>query len=240
MFHPRLLAVAVMSLAPAVADAGMPSLTLTDVARIRLENISFFLVVFLLAALCIKLIWNYLAKDWTFLPRLSYPRALGLTTLWGLLFILVLTMISGARELMTPGAWEKQGATYRLAKTDAERSAEDAVRDAKRRQQLELLRAALWEYAVANQGAFPSASTDPAIPAELWKLPDSSGLQYLYRAGNLSRDERLVAYEPELYANGRMALLASGEIRLVNEETLEAMLPAEERLEKTETNKAGE
>jgi hypothetical protein len=24
-------------------------------------------------------------------------------------------MISGARELMTPGAWEKQGVTYRLA-----------------------------------------------------------------------------------------------------------------------------
>jgi len=26
----------------------------------------------------------------------------------------VLTMISGARELMTPGAWEKDGAIYRL------------------------------------------------------------------------------------------------------------------------------
>ena len=26
----------------------------------------------------------------------------------------VLAMISGARELMTPGAWEKHGATYRL------------------------------------------------------------------------------------------------------------------------------
>jgi hypothetical protein len=35
-------------------------------------------------------------------------------TLWGLLFLLILTMISGARELMTPGAWEKHGSTYRL------------------------------------------------------------------------------------------------------------------------------
>ena len=34
--------------------------------------------------------------------------------LWGLLFMLVLTMISGARELLTPGAWEKKGATYQL------------------------------------------------------------------------------------------------------------------------------
>ncbi len=35
--------------------------------------------------------------------------------IWGLLFVLVLTMISGARELMTPGAWEKEGFTYVLA-----------------------------------------------------------------------------------------------------------------------------
>jgi len=205
----------------------MPSLTLTDVARMRLANISFFLVGFLLSAFCIKLIWNYLAKDWTFLPRLSYPRALGLTTLWGLLFILVLTMISGARELMTPGAWEKQGATYRLAKSEAQRGAEDAARDERRRQQLERLRAALWDYAFAHQGDFPPSRTDPAVPADLWKLPDPSGLQYLYLAGKFGREERLVAYEPELYPNGRMVLLASGEIRLVDEETLEGMLPVD-------------
>ena len=41
-------------------------------------------------------------------------KALGVVFLWGLLFVLVLTMISGARELMTPGAWEKKGLTYRL------------------------------------------------------------------------------------------------------------------------------
>ena len=33
---------------------------------------------------------------------------------WGSLFVLVLTMISGARELMTPGAWKKDGITYVL------------------------------------------------------------------------------------------------------------------------------
>ena len=32
----------------------------------------------------------------------------------GLLFYVVLTMISGARELLTPGVWEKQGTGYRL------------------------------------------------------------------------------------------------------------------------------
>ncbi len=80
----------------------------------RLQTISFFLLCFLVSALFIQLVWNGLRKDFTRLPRLSYPKALGLVSLWGLLFVLVLTMISGARELMTPGAWDKVGSTYRL------------------------------------------------------------------------------------------------------------------------------
>ncbi|MBM3993837.1 MAG: hypothetical protein FJ303_06750 [Planctomycetes bacterium] len=64
--------------------AGMPSVSLTDLARVRLENISFFLAGFLLSALFIMLLWNYLAKDWTFLPELSYFKALGLDDVVGL------------------------------------------------------------------------------------------------------------------------------------------------------------
>jgi hypothetical protein len=51
-------------------------------------------------------IWIALRGDFTVLPRLTYPEALGVIALWGLLFLLVLTMISGDRELMTPGAWK--------------------------------------------------------------------------------------------------------------------------------------
>src|SRR5436305_12587438 len=97
--------------------AGMPTVRLNDVARLRFETISFFAVCLLLSALVIRFLWNRLARDFTVLPRLSYLSALGVVVLWGLLFTLVLTMISGARELMTPGAWEKQGFTYRLAQT---------------------------------------------------------------------------------------------------------------------------
>lgn len=96
------------------AHAGMPSYTLTDLTRARLDSISFFIVVFLILSLLVKLLWNYLAKDFQKLPKLTYPRALTLVALWGLVFLLVLTMISGTRELLTPGAWEKQGATYKL------------------------------------------------------------------------------------------------------------------------------
>src|SRR5438309_1420396 len=102
-------------LAPPVAYAGMPSLTLTDVGRMRAQTISFFLFGFLLSAWLIQRLWNYLRKDFTILPRLTYGKAVGMVSLWGLLFVLVLTMISGARELMTPGAWKKSGFTYKLA-----------------------------------------------------------------------------------------------------------------------------
>src|SRR5262249_22390064 len=101
---------------PAVAHAGMPSLTLSDAASLRLQTISFFLLGFLLCSWLILLVWNGLRKAFTALPRLSYGKAVGVVTLWRLMFILVLTMISGARELMTPGAWEKQGLTYKLTK----------------------------------------------------------------------------------------------------------------------------
>lgn len=111
------------------ASAGMPGPHLNDIAKVvtlsehaewRLQGISFFLVGVLLSALALRILWNHLAKDFKFLPRMSYPGALGAVVLWGLLFILVLTMISGARELMTPGAWKKQGSTYQLS-TEAAR-----------------------------------------------------------------------------------------------------------------------
>ena len=96
------------------AHAGMPSITLVDVANARFEAISFFLALLLLVSLIVQRLWNSLGKDFPKLPRIGYGRALAAVTLWGLVFLLILTMISGARELMTPGAWEKQGSTYRL------------------------------------------------------------------------------------------------------------------------------
>ena len=100
---------------PGVAWAGMPPpYTLRDLARMRLEAISFFLVVLLVSSKLVQWLWNGLRSPAGRVPWLSYPKALGVVVLWGLLFSVVLAMISGARELMTPGAWERDGATYRL------------------------------------------------------------------------------------------------------------------------------
>ena len=99
---------------PRPAWAGMPApFTLTEVARLRIETVSFFLVVLLAAAALVAWVWNGLRAGVPRLPRLNYWRALGLVVLWGLLFSVVLAMVCGAGELMPPGAWGKQGATYR-------------------------------------------------------------------------------------------------------------------------------
>ena len=110
-------AVALLGLAALASPAwaGMPApYTLKDIPRMRLEAISFFLAVLLASGGVVQWVWNGLRRSFGRLPRLNDWRAVGLVVLWGLLFAVVLTMISGARELMTPGAWEQKGATYRL------------------------------------------------------------------------------------------------------------------------------
>ena len=80
----------------------------------RREAISFFIVVLLLSPLAVRWLWNTVARDFPRLPRITYGKSLGLVVIWGLLFVVVLTMIAAARELMTPGSWQKQGLLYKL------------------------------------------------------------------------------------------------------------------------------
>lgn len=89
-------------------------LRLTEPAEIRLQEISFFLVGLLLCAAIIQGLWNWIGRDFAQLPRMSFLRALSIVVLWGLLFLFVLNLIAGARELMTPDAWQRSGATYEL------------------------------------------------------------------------------------------------------------------------------
>ncbi len=92
----------------------MPVITLTDAASLQLSGISFFLALLLLCVWGFKSLWNYVRRDFPRFPYLSYPKALALVLLLGMLFNVVLLMIAGTRELMTPGAWEKSGIGYKL------------------------------------------------------------------------------------------------------------------------------
>ena len=221
-----LLSLATTLGAPALAFAGMPSVSLSDVARLRVQTISFFLVALLLSAWLIKLLWNYLRRDFVSLPRLTYGKAVGVIVLWGLLFVLVLTMISGARELMTPGAWEKNGLTYRLTHEPPAPYPEEGP-ESERRQQLERLRAALWESARSHGGEFPAAAASD-VPAECWLVPGSSRLRYLYVEGQAAdQGATPLAYEPGVYGSRRLVLLTSGEIRGMEVEDILKVLPPE-------------
>ena len=171
-----------------------------------LQAISFFIVVLLVCGWAVKGLWNVLRKDFAWLPALSYGRSLSLVVLWGLLFVVVLTMISGARELMTPGAWRKQGWTYKLADTT---SPAISARE-ERRRALEQLRQALWQYAATHKGYFPPAD-DPAIDKTLWNIPGWPGLRFLYVPGRTAEDiGRLLVHEPELDGDERQVLLTHG------------------------------
>jgi hypothetical protein len=211
---------------PGVVWAGMPeptTLVLEELPRMRLHSISFFLLGFFLSALLIQIVWNQARKDFTFLPRLSYLRAVGLVTLWGLLFVLVLTMISGARELMTPGAWESDGITYRLARKAG--PAPDEAGDAARKEKMERLKEALWQYARTHSGHFPGNRHDAAIPEELWRLPDSSGMRYVYAGGEATLFDGVpVAYEPDVYSGDRWVLFSDGSLRQLSTEELRQTL----------------
>ncbi len=199
-------------LTPAVALAGMPSFLLTEVASQRFQAISFFLVLFLLVTLAVRALWNRLGRDVPRLPKLSFGSALALVFLWGLGFQLVLSMIAGGRELMTPGAWQKKGATYELKESELP-SEKELVLQA-RRQRLEELRVALWAYAAAHGNEFPPSDLAPGIPEERWRVVGGSGLHYIYVSGyKADAPAAPLAYEPGLFGRERWVLFTDGDIR---------------------------
>lgn len=201
----------------------MPSFTLSEVAAMRFQAISFFLLVFLGVALAVKALWNRLRRDVPRLPRLSFGAALALVFLWGLGFQLVLSMIAGGRELMTPGAWEKTGATYQLKQT-APPSDKELVLQA-RRQRLEELRVALWAYAAEHGREFPPSDFAPGVPEERWRVLGGSGLHFLYVSGRKADEPAVpLAYEPGLFGRERWVLFTDGDIRQLPVEAVHAAL----------------
>src|SRR5262245_13853594 len=175
---------------------------LNDVVRLRLEDISFFSLLLLLCALGIRFLWNFIAKDFQSWPRLTFTKALCLTGLLSLLMLLVLSMISGARELLTPGAWRRQGSAYRL---------NDPASDSLRRTSLEGLRAVLQVYFQTHNNQYPPHDFVPGIPDKVWQAPDSTGTRYLY-FGTPESDTAILACEPLSFGDDRFVLFANGDI----------------------------
>jgi hypothetical protein len=189
----------------ATARAGMTAYDLNDLVRLRLEDISFFALLLVGCSVCIKLIWNYVAKGIPQWPRISFGRSFALTFILSLTMLLVLSMISGARELLTPNVWRRQGSAYRL---------NDTASEPLRRQSIDFLRAALGAYAEHHGGKFPSHGFVSEIPEKLWQSPDSVGTRYIYISGlSVDSGTNVLACEPANFGEERFALLANGNVR---------------------------
>jgi hypothetical protein len=233
----------------ASADAGMPALLPSSwtvesspdragsgdavsagAVALRIQAISFFVAVFLLSGWLVKGLGNLARRDFPMLPALSYGRSLALVTLWGLAFVVVLTMISGARELMTPGAWRKQGWTYTLANA---RPDETMSRREARQRGLEQLRTALWQHAATHDGKFPEAD-EPSIETALWDVPGCPGLKFL-AAPDCQAESigRLFVFEPDAEGDERLVLLTNGFIGTMRTAEIKQSL-AERRAEPSE------
>jgi len=198
------------------SHAGMPSFALRDIYRLRFQELSFFLFLLFFCAFLFQLIWNYAAKGFDFLPRLNYWRSLCLATLFGLFMLLVLTMISGIREVLTPGAWRKQGSTYRL---------NDPAQEPMRKRSIEHLRAALLDFAQSHDGKFPSHDFSKDIPEKIWETPDQTGSHYVYSGGlTTNNPNSVLAFEPPNFGNKRFVLFVSGEIAMLTNEQIETRL----------------
>ncbi|HBL48516.1 MAG TPA: hypothetical protein DDZ90_34550 [Planctomycetaceae bacterium] len=196
------------------------SIDLTEIAQLRLQSISFFLLLFLLSAWGLKKLWNMLARDFPKLPVITYKAALAGTFLWGLMFLFVLTMISGARELLTPGAWEKDGRTYRL--TDSESKQEtQAVAEAllkERRSKLAELRSALFMHVATHDGSYPARIEDSSFADEFWIQPGDLNARYGYVPGEKKSDQvRPLAFEQAVYGDEQQLILfTDGAIKQVS------------------------
>jgi hypothetical protein len=182
---------------------------------LRLQEISFFLVVVVVSALGFRLLWNYCFKSMPLVPRVKFRHALGLTVILSLLMLLVLTMISGARELLTPGAWRKQGSTYQL---NSPASMEQ------RRARLLSLHAALVGYAESHQGKFPSHEFVPEVPPVLWESADRESTRFVYVAwAPPNQPQAWIALEPRSFGSQRLGLTTDGTVRVLSADELDTV-----------------
>lgn len=210
--HRLALLILLGSLLPAYA--GMTVITVTDLAKARLESISFFCLTYFLLAWGVQGLWNYLAKAFPSMPKINYRRALALMLVSGLFLYVILTMISGARELMTPGAWKKQGIGYEL-------SGDTKLPSKKiRKASMQSLKSSLWAHANENDGKLPSNIFDKSFKHSNWALPKIPGYYAYLGDKEIGGNQDILAYEPSVMGQRRFVLLTDGSIEAWSESEL--------------------
>jgi len=207
-----------LTIFPDYAIAGMSDVTLTDIAQLRLSTISFFLFVYLGSSFSIFGLWTWLRQDFPKLPKLSFAKAMALVLLWGLTFHLLLVMIAGTRELMTPQAWEKAGIINKLSPAAFEQLIE------MRRHSLGTLKTELWRLAEEHEGKFPLKKELLSVSPDILLEPRGK-LPYNYVEGlSINSPLQVLAYEPNTYGQERMTLLTNGSVELLSWRGIQKMM----------------
>jgi hypothetical protein len=227
---------------PATARAGMVVYTLTDIAAARLQVISFFIVFSLVLAFIFQRCWNALSKDFTALPALTYKKSIAVIFVASLFCGLILTMISGARELMTPGAWEKEGTHYKLRSPEKKPG---PWLDLARQRSMENLRDALWTHASKHNNTLPDDLETSDLPPSSWRSPDKSGTPYHYMprrdkkvsaspssteltaAPAVDSGDYVLAFEPPIFGTERFVLFSTGQVLKMKTAELMARVSAD-------------
>jgi len=187
--------------------AGMTSYGLDAVAGFRLQTLSFFVFLLLGLSWGLKRLWNGLRAAFPSWPVLTFRWAFGLLLLFGLLIHVVLTMIAGARELMTPAAWEKDGPRYRLRVAPISENVSRSDRLAS----IEEMKERIWNYARMHKGEVPDGPFGGEIPFSEWRAPTGGAYCYLPRQ-SVGGGRDLMLYEPAESGSKRFVLLRDGSI----------------------------
>jgi len=206
--------------------AGMPNITLTADRQQMLTALSFFLMLLVVTAFLVRWAGNVWLQMTEQPFRLHFKQAFAASLLWGLACVVVLVMISGARELMTPGAWKSQGLTSVLTIAAAPASpvetseSLEAVRSEQVRQRLQDLRGVLLSYALQHEGRFPDSLEQTDLPAEVWRFPEGIVGAWILIPGRRFADLPLpLVISPEidgqqhvLFVNGSLLSMAPQEV----------------------------
>lgn len=193
----------------------MPAPVLTDAGRLRLQSLGFFVALFFVLAKLFQILWNWLRSDFPRVPVLTFRRAIALVFVWGMALELVLSMVSGARELMTPGAWEKVGVTYQVKPTTPGASPGDLGPAARRTRIVRLAEA------LRAQPVLPRSARASGLPDDLWIAP--GGARYVY-LGELADAVGVIAYEPPGVGPDRLAILTDFSVSAFSSDALERRL----------------
>ncbi|MEN9359036.1 MAG: hypothetical protein RL095_571 [Verrucomicrobiota bacterium] len=190
----------VLFLLPLSAWAGMPTFYVSDMAKTRLESISFGLVVFIVGTELFRRLWNsQVVPMFGDKFRLGWKAGFLFTGLLSALMLLILTLISGTREVMTPAAWEKDGMTHKIKTELNPRSRIEGLRD-------DLLR-----LGVANGGKLPDNELKLPRPELLRAGPENRAFTYL-PGQSLGDKNSLLVLEGMRHGQTRLLLFANGDI----------------------------